>query len=213
MARRRRRRNPRVHGYFRRRHARRSNPRRRRYTHHRRRLHNPRRRGGGFSLRGGLLRNAVMPAAMGAGGALALDVVYGYLNPYLPVTLQAGWMQLLVKGAAAVALGTVAMKFLGRERGKVVMMGALTVTAYSALRSAVAGAGIPGLSGLGYGDYTPFPMHGLGAYMRGPTGTPGIQGLGYVSPAAVIGPTMSPRMGAYMPMNVVPAMGDYGDGM
>jgi hypothetical protein len=208
MARRRRRRNPRVHGYFRRR----SHNPHRRFRHRSRRLRNPR-RSGGFSLRGGLLRNAVVPAAMGASGALVLDVVYGYLNPYLPVTLQSGWMQVLVKGAAAVGLGMVGMRVLGRERGKVLMLGALTVTAYSALRSAVAGAGIPGLSGLGYGDYTPFPMHGFGAYMRGPTGTPGIQGLGYVSPAAVIGPTMSPRMGAYMPMNVVAPMGDYGDGM
>jgi hypothetical protein len=157
------------------------------------------------------MRNTIAPAAMGAGGALMLDVVYGYLNPYLPVTLQSGWMQVLVKGAAAVGLGMVGMRMLGRDRGKVLMLGALTVTLYSALRTAVTGMGIPGLSG--YGDYTPFPMHGFGAYMKGPTGTPGIQGLGYVSPAAVIGPTMSPRMGAYMPMNVVPAMGDYGDGM
>jgi hypothetical protein len=212
MARRRRRRNP----FFRRRRAhrahRRHNPRG--YRHHRRRLRNPRRSGGGLGGVNSIIRNAVVPAAMGAGGALALDVVYGYLTPYLPATLQTGWMTVLVKGAAAVGLGMVAMKFLGRERGKVVMLGALTVTAYSALRTATAGMGIPGLSG--YSDYTPFPMHGLGAYIRGPTNTPGIQGLGrvgYVSPAGVIGPTMSPRMGAYMPMNVVPAMGDYGDGM
>ena len=162
----------------------------------------------------GLMRNAVMPAMIGGTGALVLDVVDGYVAPYLPVTLQAGYLRLIMKGLGAVAIGMVASRFLGRERGRVVMLGALTVTAYSAIRSAVAGAGIPGLSG--YNDYTPFPMHGFGAYMKGPTGTPGIQGygsLGYVSPAAVVGPTMSPRMGAYMPMNVVPAMGDYGDGM
>jgi hypothetical protein len=209
MARRRRRRNPRVHSYHRRRAHRRYNPRRRRYAHHRRRLRNPR-RAGGFGMRG-LLRNAVMPAALGGTGALVLDVVDGYVAPYLPVTLQAGYLRLIMKGLGAVAIGMVASRFLGRERGRVVMLGALTVTAYSAIRSAVAGAGIPGLSG--YNDYTPFPMHGFGAYMKGPTGTPGIQGLGYVSPAAVVGPTMSPRMGAYMPMNVVAPMGDYGDGM
>jgi hypothetical protein len=85
------------------------------------------------------------------------------------------------------------------------MVGALTVTAYQALSSFA--------SGMGFSDYTPMPM---GAYMRGPTGTPGIQGLGYVSPAPVIGPAMSPRMsglGAYMqPRNVYPTPG-FNDGM
>ena len=153
----------------------------------------------------------MIPAALGASGALVFDVAYGYLNPYLPAAFQSGYINVLVKGAAAVGLGMVGMKFLGRERGKALMLGAFTVVAYGALRNAVSGMGIPGLSG--YSDYTPYPM---GAYIQGPTGTPGIQGLGrlgYVSPAAVVGPTLSPRMGAYMPMNVVPAMGDYGDGM
>jgi hypothetical protein len=162
----------------------------------------------------GIVRNAVVPAALGAGGAVVFDVMYGYMQPYLPAAFQTGYMNILAKGAVAVGLGMVGMRVLGRERGRVMMLGALTVTAYSALRSAVAGMGIPGLSG--YSDYTPYPM---GAYIQGPTGTPGIQGfgrLGYVSPAAVVGPTLSPRMGglgAYMPMNVVPPMGDYGDGM
>jgi len=178
MARRRRRRNPRVHGYIRRRaHHRRHNPRyrRRRYAHHRRRLRNPR-RAGGFGMRG-LMRNAVMPAMIGGTGALVLDVVDGYVAPYLPATLQSGYLRLIMKGVGAVAIGMVASRFLGRERGRVVMLGALTVTAYSAIRSAVQGAGIPGLSG--YGDYTPFPMHGL---LRSPPG----------SSASRIGPSSKP---------------------
>jgi hypothetical protein len=208
---RRRRRRNRVH--HRRHRVHRVHRRNRRYhaRRHYRRLRNPRRHGGGLGSMRGIVRNAVIPAAMGAGGAVVFDVVYGYLNPYLPATFQSGWMNVIAKGAFAVGLGMVGMKFLGRERGRVMMLGALTVTAYGALRTAVAGMGIPGLSG--YSDYTPYPM---GAYIQGPTGTPGIQGLGrlgYVSPAAVVGPTLSPRMGAYMPMNVVPAMGDYGDGM
>jgi len=200
--RRRRRRNARHHHH----HSRHRHHHRNIRRFHRRRLRNPRRSGGMGSLRG-VVRNAVVPAAIGGAGALALDVVYGYLQPYLPATFQTGYMSLLTKGAAAIGLGMVAGRFLGRERGKVVMLGALTVTAYSAIRSATAGMGIPGLSG--YSDYTPYPM---GAYIRGPTGTPGIQGLGYISPAAVVGPSMSPRMGAYMPSgaNVV---GDYSDGM
>jgi len=169
----------------------------------------------------GIGRNYVVPAFIGAGGAIVLNVAYGYVSPYLPATLQTGWAGLLVKGAVAVGLGGLSARFLGRERAKVATLGALTVLAYSGLQTALAGSGIPGFSGLGFADFTPYPMrmNGLGAYMRGPTGTPGIQGLGrlgYVSPAAVISPGMSPGMGAYMPrgaMNVMPALGDYGDGM
>ena len=163
-----------------------------------------------------VVREAIVPAAVGGVGALGLDVVMGYLNPYLPASLQSttgafNALNLLVKVAGAVGLGMVAGKFMGASRGKTVMIGALTVTAYSAIRNFTAGSGIPGLSG--YSDYTPYPM---GAYMRGPTGTPGIQGLGYVSPGAVIAPTLTPKLGAYMarPMNVAsPLGGDYGDGM
>ena len=203
---RRRRRNPRHHHRRHRVNARRHHRRFRNARHHRRRLRNPR-SGGGFSTRG-LVHNTVVPAAIGATGALVLDVAYSYVSPNLPATFQTGWMAYLAKAAAALGLGYVGMRFLGRERGKVAMLGAFTVLTYSALRTATAGMGIPGLSG--YSDYTPYPM---GAYIKGPTGTPGIQGLGYVSPAAVIGPTMSPRMGAYMPSGAANVMGDYSDGM
>ena len=193
-------------------HHRRRHHNRRHYGFRRRRLRNPR-HGGSVTLRN-VVRAAVVPAAIGGAGALALDVVMGYVNPYLPATLQSGWFSLLTKGAGAVALGLVASKFLGRERGKVVMIGALTVTAYGAIRSAASGMGIPGLAGLGFRDYTPYPMR-MGAYIAGPTGTRGIQGLSYVSPGAVVAPTLSPKLGAYMSgaANVVAPMGDYGDGM
>jgi len=196
------------------------NPRRRRRAHHRR-YSNPRRRRGrggglGFSVKSpqAILHSAIVPAAIGGAGALALDVTMGYLSPYLPATLQAGWFNLAVRLAGAIGLGMVAGKFLGRERGRVVMLGALTVAAYSTLKGLVSSAGVtlPGLSG--YADYTAYPlsprMGNLGAYMRGATGTPGIQGLGYVSPAPVV-----KGMGAYMrgPMNVAPSLGDYSDGM
>lgn len=199
--------NPRRH------HSRRRHHNRRRYHNRRRRhLRNPRSGGGSRVTLHNLVREAVLPAAIGGTGALVLDVVMGYLNPYLPTQLQSGWFNLLAKGAAAVGLGMVAGKFLGRSRGHVVMIGALTVTAYSAIRSATAGMGIPGLSG--YSDYTPYPMGRLG----------------YVNPGAVIAPTMTPRLGAYMrratgvpaapgqlsaymPMNVASAAPDFGDGM
>ena len=159
----------------------------------------------------GKVMGAAVPAAYGAAGALALDIAMGYATPYLPVQLQSGWFNVGVKALGAVGVGMVVGKVLGADKGRIATIGGMTVVLYGALKSAVKSA-VPSLPGLaGYADYTPYPMK-MGAYMPGPTGTPGIRGLGYVSPA----PTLSPRMGAYMPrapMNVAPQMGDYGDGM
>ena len=172
----------------------------------RRRLRNPRHGGGALSLRG-VVRNAIVPGAIGAGGALALDVAMGYLKPMLPPTLQTGWINTGVKVAGAIALGMVAGRFLGRERGRIVTLGALTVVSYGVLKEMLASAGLPGLAG--YADYTPYRM---GAYMGAGTAVLPPRRLGYISPAPVIGGgAMSPRMGAYM--NVAPGLGDYGDGM
>jgi len=199
------------------------NPRRHR-RHIARRHHSRRRIRRNPSMRGimgggrGLLKSTVVPGVIGAGGAIALDIVMGYAQPYLPTSLQTGWFNIAVKIAGAVGVGMVVGKVLGREKGRIATIGGVTVVAYSTLRGMLKTA-LPSVPGLGaYMDYTPYRM---GAYMPGPTGTPGIRGLGYVSPAATIGSQtmMSPRMsglGAYMPrgpMNVAPAMGDYGDGM
>ena len=206
----------------RRRHARRAvavNPRRRHRRHHYRRVRrNP-------SLRGlsgmgrGVVKGVVIPGAIGATGAVALDVVMGYATPYLPASLQSGWFNVAVKIAGAIGVGMVAGKVLGRDKGRIVTLGGVTVVMYSVVRGLLKQVAptMPGLSGLGMQDYTPYGR-GMGAYMQGPTRTPGIQGLGYVSPAATVGSAvpMSPRMGAYMApagMNVAHAMGDYGDGM
>ena len=195
------------------------NPRRRRRAsfrrHYRRIRRNPSFRGLASSGRG-ILHGVVVPGAIGAGGAVALDVVMGYATPYLPATLQSGWFNVAVKIAGAVGVGMGVGKVLGRERGRVATIGGVTVVLYGVMRGLLKSVApsVPGLSGLGMHDYTPY---GMGAYIRGPTRTPGIQGLGYVSPAATVGSAvpLSPQMGAYMPrgaMNVVPQMGDYGDG-
>jgi hypothetical protein len=197
-------RNPRR--YHARRHHR--NSRRR---HHYRRMRNPRRSSGGgtrFSMRG-IVHEAIVPAAVGTGGALALNVLMGYANPYLPAQLQStsgtfNPLNALLQVAGAVGVGAAAMKFMGRSRGGTVMLGALTVTFYSIVRNFTAGSGIPGLSGIGLTDYTPFPTsRTVGAYL--PRRTAGGR-VGYVTPGTVVGPTLAPRMGAYMPraMNVMP---------
>jgi hypothetical protein len=157
------------------------------------------------------VKDALIPGAIGAAGAAVLDWGMGILAPNLPSQLQTQPFNAIVQLGGAIGLGALAGRFMGREKGQYVMLGGVIVVGYNFLKGMLSSSGItlPGLAG--YADYTPYK---LGAYMRGATGTPGIQGLGYVSPAAVVGPTLSPRMGAYMqPMNVAPAMGDYGDGM
>jgi hypothetical protein len=158
------------------------NPHRHRHYHHKR---NP------FSVRG--LTHALVPAAIGAGGAIALDVVYAYASPYLPASMQTGLVSSLVKLAGAIGLGMGARKFLGREKGNAVALGALTVTGYGVLKPLIAqfAPTIKGLSG--YADYVNYPAaggQGISGYMPG---TPG--SLGFYSPASVI---QSPQLGAYI---------------
>lgn len=125
---------------------------------------------------GGVVRQLV-PAATGAVGAIGLDVAMGYLP--IPVQYKSGWLGTGVKVVGAVALGMIAGKVVGREKGRLFTAGALTVIAYQAIRGAVASAmpSLPGLSGAsfeGLGAYMapsmpalPAPrMHGLGSYMN-----------------------------------------------
>lgn len=164
---------------------------RRRAVHrnpHRRRRHHMR---NPFSVRG--LTHTLMPAAIGAGGAIALDVVYAYASPYLPASMQTGLVSSLVKLAGAIGLGVGARKFLGREKGNAVALGALTVTGYGVLKPLIAqfAPTVKGLSG--YADYVNYPAaggQGISGYMPGT-----VPGLGFYSPASVI---QSPQMGAYI---------------
>jgi hypothetical protein len=186
-----RRRNP-VYRHKRRRvsaRRRRSNPRR--HRHYARRRRNP--------FGGGEISNVIMPALIGAGGALVVSVGYGYLSPYLPSSLTTGFIPSLVQAAVAVGAGFLAGKAIGRQKGNAVAVGALTVIAVNALTpyiSSATGGSVPGISGFGglklggVGDYVPYRKP-IGAYMR-----PGMGRLGaatFTSPA--------PRVGAYMAKN------------
>lgn len=153
----------------------------------RRRKRNPR---FGLPSVNGIVKGTIMPAAIGATGAIALDVAYGYASPYLPAFLQSKWASLAVKLAGAIGIGMVAGKVLGRERGRVATLGAATVVAYGALKSSLATAlpTVPGLSG--YADFVDYS-----SYSRAP-------GMGFYSPAATIAPS---GVGAYLPRSGVGA--------
>lgn len=141
----------------------------------RRRLTNPR-----FKLPsvGGITRDLI-PAAIGAGGALALDVGMAYAGNYLPDQLKSGWGKTLAMLGGALALGYVAawVPGVGKRNAQIATLGALTIVAYNALRPLAAqaiGDKVKGLNGLAdFGDYE------MGAYMN-------------------------PRLGAYM--NAAPAL-------
>jgi len=137
-----------------------------------------------------------MPAAIGATGAIALDVAYGYGAKFLPASLQTGFLPVLVKAAGAIGLGFLARKVVSREKANAATLGALTVVAYGALKPLIAqfAPTVPGLSG--YQDFINYgsSMNGVGAYL------PGMHGMGFVNPAPVIGAgASSGQMGAYLP--------------
>jgi hypothetical protein len=216
MAKRRRKYRSKGHAHHRR-HARRaSNPHRRHRKY--RRHSNP------LSLPSmGGVEHELVPALIGGGGAIGVDIGLAYLSPYLPTFLQSGWGRILAQVGGAVGIGLVAGKIGGRDTGKAAMAGALVITAYSALRQVLAptlGTSIKGLSGLAdFSDYTPTNWSGgyavganMGAYMRqgaylGPArmgayltseNAPPRIGMGAYAPGSFL---TKQRMGAYMPAN------------
>lgn len=141
----------------------------------------------------GMVRQTLIPGAIGAGGALALDVAYGYASGYLPAFFQNKWATLGVKILGAVGIGMLASRFLGRERGRAAMVGAATVVVYGVAKSALASA-LPTVKGLsGYMDYVDYSVGSRNG------------GVGFYSPAPTVGAYM-PQLGAYM-AQPAPAMG------
>lgn len=134
-----------------------------------------------LSIRG--LTNTLMPAAIGGAGALGVDLALSYLpTDKLPefFTTTAGKLVLRVVGA--IGVGAIAAMFVPRRTAGLITAGALTVTAYGAIKQ-VAVDNFPQLAGISppaYGDFSDLR-------------------LGYVDPA--------PRLGAYMQRGVARANG------
>ena len=125
-------------------------------SYHRRR--NPR-----FSVRGAI--NRLMPAALGASGAIALDVALGYLP--LPEMLKSGYAKHATRIAGALGIGWAARKFLG-PKYHAVGSGALTVAMYMLIKDVIVKFA-PTVKGLG--DYEEIAIDNtadqIGAYMNG----------------------------------------------
>lgn len=156
------------------------NPKRRRRHKHRRRnpRHRLRRRNPSFhrrhrrhhrrsnpmSLGGfkGMIKPVLKEGFVQAGGALALDAVWGYVNPKLPATLSSSpYLQFAVKCLVAIGVGVVGGKVL-RGRARDLAVGGVTVAAHDMLKS-VLQSSLPSVFGAG----GTLALSGYGAYLSG----------------------------------------------
>lgn len=152
------------------------------------------------------MRSIVIPGAIGAVGAVTLDVVWGYISPTIATnfpSISTGWLGLAVKLGliAGVAYGVRRFKPSWGRQVNTAALGAAVLTLYTGVKGAlqsVLPSSVPGLSG--YMDFQSYALPGgrMGAYM--PRG-----GLGdlsdFYSPAAVIQPAGTPvprQFGEYM---------------
>lgn len=125
-----------------------------------------------------------MPAAIGGGGALAVDVAWAMLP--IPPMIKAGPMAPLVKIGGAVVLGTLVSRFANKQFGQAMVAGYLTVTAYDMIKKIVSRA-VPALPlseypyPLGYmqpGQFIPDESGGVSAYLEAPEGYGAVESEG-----------------------------------
>ena len=110
-----------------------SNPRRRRKAVRRRRPTRARRRTrirrNPTTMRG-IINLLVMPAATAGAGALALDVLWGFVP--IPDNIKSGPMRHVAKGLGAIVLGQLVGMVGTNRMGETMALGALTVTFHAA---------------------------------------------------------------------------------
>lgn len=85
---------------------------------------------------GQFLSSTLIPASVGAAGALALDMAWGRLP--IPDNLKSGPLAPLVRIAGAVAIGYGVSAIAGKKFGDEAMAGAVTVTLYDLMKSYMA---------------------------------------------------------------------------
>ena len=98
------------------------------------------------------MKHTLVPSAVGAAGALSLDILLSYLP--LPAMLKTPAVRPVIRLAGAVAVGMLAGAIMGRKTGEQVTAGAATVILYDTLKGFLSTAmpTLP-LQGLGDGDY------------------------------------------------------------
>lgn len=162
-------------------------------TKRRRYRRNPR------SIEAGFTKNTLVPAAIGAAGAIGTDMLVGYLP--IPPQYKQGAMLAVLKIAASLAVGYAVGAVSNRSAGEEAAAGGVIVTLYGLARGYMGNA-VPG----GMNRYVPMqryvPMRGMGygppqmlnrGSDRNPAGA-----LGYLNPARVAGPMPSRGMARFM---------------
>lgn len=78
------------------------------------------------------VQTTLMPSAIGAGGALGLDLLMGFLP--LPVAMKTGPMRPVIKLVGAVGIGMLAGMVTNRRTAEQITAGAVTVVLYDTLK-------------------------------------------------------------------------------
>ncbi len=112
---------------------RRRRPARRRTTARRRYRRNP--NGGRMTMRK-IMNDLLLPSATAGAGALALDILWGFVP--VPENIKTGPMRHVAKGLGAIVLGQLVGMVATRRTGDTMAMGALTVVFHSAFREMTA---------------------------------------------------------------------------
>lgn len=113
----------------------------------------------------GFLNNTIVPAAVGAGGAIATDMIANQLAWYLPASLQTPAMRPVTNIGISLLLGWGVGKVAGQKLGNEAAAGGIVVALYNFFNQQLAGFGQG--YGLGYDAagfaYSP---NGYGATMN-----------------------------------------------
>lgn len=130
---------------------------------------------GGFNFNR-FVNDNLMPAGVGAVGAIGVDIALGYIRPMLPTGFSGPMIDPLIRLGGAIGVGWLAGQVMGRRFGDQAMAGAITVVMYDFLKPFVRQmTGLP-LSGSHYYDGS----------------------IGWISPAAQIGEYVGTDMGEYV---------------
>lgn len=132
------------------------------------------------------MSQALMPAVIGAAGAIGIDLAMNYIP--LPQSMQTTGMQSIVKVALAFGLGAAISSVAGAKAGGEATAGALVVTTYNLAQTYMqqSGFGQGGGYGGGYGNYGGYGGgYGQGQRMNR-----------YVAMRGYMGRPARPRLGA-----------------
>jgi hypothetical protein len=167
------------------------------FTHNPKRTHRRRFRRNPRSIEAGFVNNTLLPAAIGAAGAVAADMLINYLP--IPAQFKQGSLLPVFKIASALLVGWAVGAVSSRAAGEEAAAGGVIVTLYGLSKGFMFSQ-----AGGSMSRYTPMrryaPMRGMGqnrfilppGALRRPGGGGNMRGMGYNNPAR-IGPGVPSR--------------------